>query len=727
MGGLYYTFVLLGIATSLAPAGACLLVNETFQTNVFKNWKVSATTIVAPSLTLLVLGPIWAFFLIGPVCLFGFLYWWSHEATQIYIKYYFVKNRPPVILVPDDAIDQIRRQYIAECAVANIPLPSEPIVKFIISFAKHLIQQEKKEATVPPFPVYLLNPDSPYYLGTSEELRRYRQRLDQFALFDIPHRPSSLFLTTITQALVRLTRALPPEVLRHSGSTESQSPFSIPLKTVVSIPKIVYDSVLPIIDRVKDNEYGLFSYFYDSTYSTNYSIFDSLVSALSSLQVSFDLPESVRFEHEWIIAPPGTGKTTLLSRLINADLVKVAKNQASIIVMDSQNELVPSIARLKAFAPGGPLEGRLVYIDCTDVDYPLALNLFDIGLSRLPSYSTLHREQMHNAVLSLLDYILTGLLRTEMTPHQTTLFQFSIQLLLKIPNATIRTFRELMQPGGEARHAQYVAQLDEDARAFFAHQFNAEQTKRTRQEVAARLYGVMRNRALARMFTAPQSKLDLFQEINSGKIILINAAHSLLQEEGVELVGRFFLALVAMAAAERATIAPEKRLPCFVYVDECHEIIANDTKITRILDQARKQKVGVILAHQRLAQLSEPVLDALYGSTAIKFASRISDAAAHALARNMKTTPEFIANQPRYSFAAYVRDMPAPVSLQISDFSFAKLERMTTQEQEALREQMRERYAHQPDFPEPEPMVLKAAEEASDPDSGPHTKPSTDY
>jgi hypothetical protein len=68
------------------------------------------------------------------------------------------------------------------------------------------------------------------------------------------------------------------------------------------------------------------------------------------------------------------------------------------------------------------------------------------------------------------------------------------------------------------------------------------------------------------------------------------------------------------------------------------------------------------LHHQRLAQIQPAVLDALYGATAIKFASKISDAAAHALARDMHTTPEFILNQPPYHFAAYVRGFHLPVS-----------------------------------------------------------------
>jgi hypothetical protein len=43
------------------------------------------------------------------------------------------------------------------------------------------------------------------------------------------------------------------------------------------------------------------------------------------------------------------------------------------------------------------------------------------------------------------------------------------------------------------------------------------------------------------MFAAPKSKFDFFTEMGASKVILINVPQSLLQEDGVEIVGRFFI------------------------------------------------------------------------------------------------------------------------------------------------------------------------------------------
>jgi hypothetical protein len=407
-----------------------------------------------------------------------------------------------------------------------------------------------------------------------------------------------------------------------------------------------------------------------------------------------DIPAEQRFSHHWIIAPPGHGKTQTLQYFIARDLERVARCEASVIVIDSQGDLINNILGLSAFAEDGELAGKLVLIDPEDVNYPVALNLFDVGLNRIDTYSDVDREALLNATFELYDYILTALLGAEMTSRQATLFRFTLQLILQIPEATIHTLRELMEPRGLEPYRQYLSQLDPTARQFFETRFDTKQFDQTKEQVAARLYAILTNRTLSRMFSSTRSKLDLFTEMNSSKVILINCSKRLLQETGTEIFGRFFLALIAMAAAERATLPEARRLPCFAYVDECQDYIRADEKITIILEQARKQKVGVILAHQLLSQISPRVLDSLYGATAIKFAAAVSDANAHALARNMRTTPQFIEEQPQGSFAGYMRPLtPRAVSIRIPPYVMEKLPRMSEHEQDRLRDHMRATYA----------------------------------
>lgn len=413
---------------------------------------------------------------------------------------------------------------------------------------------------------------------------------------------------------------------------------------------------------------------------------------LFDIRVPFGIPEDTRFEHHWIVSPPGTGKSTTLQCLIDHDFDRVARGEASVVVMESNRDLIKAIEGLDRFGSGGDLDGRLVLIDCEDVEYPIALNLFDVGLNELNA-SPREREALFNSAISMLDYVFRALLGAELTSRQSTLFNFSIQLLLQVPGATLDTLIDLMsvkQRDFES-YAEHLTRVDSDTRKFFELKFFSHEFDQTKAQVVDRLFAIKRIRTLSRMFSAERTKLDLYSEMGQGKVILINCAKSLLQEEGVEIVSRFFLAMILLAAEKRQLLPQSERLPTYVYIDECQDVIRRDEKLPIILDQARKFRVAMTLAHQRLDQLQPFVLSALMGSTAIKFAAKLSD---HSLARNMNTASDFIRDQPNYSYAAYIRGVTkSAVSLSIPHFNMHTMPRISPEAHKDIINIMRAKYA----------------------------------
>ena len=412
--------------------------------------------------------------------------------------------------------------------------------------------------------------------------------------------------------------------------------------------------------------------------------------------VPFRIPEKSRFEHMHILAGTGHGKTQTIQHLLTADIDRVMRGEASIVVMDSQGDLIRTISNLKTFAEHPE---KLCLIDPHDIKHPVALNLFDMGMQRLETYSALDKERLRNSAKELLNFVLSSLLGSDMTSKQATLFDFALALMLEIPGATIHTFRDLMQEGALAKYQQYVSKLDETAQDFFNKEFDVKrgQFETTKKEVVRRLYGILSNTTFRRMFSHERSKLDLFSEMNSGKIILIDTAKDLLKENGTEVFGRFFLALIANAAQERATLPSSHRLPCFVYIDECQDYISKDANVTVILEQARKQNVGLILANQYLSQISQGVLESLFANTSIKFVGGVSDRDAHAIARELRCAPAFIQQQPTGSWAAYVKNYtPTALSLKIPFGTMEALDTMGEAERLTVRQHVRSRYAALP-------------------------------
>lgn len=417
-----------------------------------------------------------------------------------------------------------------------------------------------------------------------------------------------------------------------------------------------------------------------------------LLELLFDQPLTFTIPTKARFEHHHIVAGSGHGKTQTLQYLIAKDIAAMEHGQRSIIVLDSQGDLIRNIAQLAVFAPGGALHDRLVLIDPTDVEYPVSLNLFDVGQERLSGYAPLERERLTNSILELYDFVLGTLLDAQMTQKQNVIFRYVTRLMLHIPDATIHTLRELMEPGSEVKFAEHIAKLEGTAKHFFETEFASREFEQTKKQVLRRLWGILENQTFERMFSHPRSKLDLFKEMNTGKVILINTAKDLLKEQGTEIFGRFFIAMIAQAAQERATLAGGKRVPTLVYVDEAQDYF--DRNIGLILAQARKYNAGMVLAHQYLGQLEPKLQEAFAANTAIKFAGGVSAKDARALAPMLYTQAEFIEAQGKGSFAAHVRGITKG-ALPLT-FPFGYLENlpvMTEGSRCIQRDAMRDRYA----------------------------------
>ncbi len=614
----------------------------------------------------------------------------------------------------EDAIDRVNG-FVAEWIGKVVELPESPVILEALDRCQKAALA--LETTIFTFPK--INWDiATLSLKEQVDLRRFLRAQQHFLGND--DRVSDL----LTTALGNVFGGLIPELPAIPETTDDPT-LTVPLVTLMRDPGGTVDKIIGTLLKEELVDAGLFTTLQERLYENTCSASGVLPdkeqrkpfitadeSELPPIElvetylkgtpfvdlllapVPFHIPMSARFQHHWIVAPPGTGKSTLLQFLLARDFELVANNEASVVVMESNRDLIKAVEGLKIFAPGEPLDGKLLSIDAEDVEWPIALNLFDVGMDQMESYSPADREALHNAVLSLYDYIFSALLSAEMTSRQNTLFNFTIQLLLNVPSATLDTLIDLMQPNGLKQFEQYLPKLDHDARRFFDLKFNSPEFNRTKEQVVDRLFAVKRIRTLSRMFSAPKSKLDFFKEMGSAKVILINVPQSLLQEDGVEIVGRFFISMILLAAHKRQLLPKQQRLPCFVYIDECHDFIKRDPKIPVILDQARKLNVGLILAHQRLQQLQPYVLDALYGATAIKFASQVSDAAAHALARDMRTTPEFILNQPPFHFAAYVRGLTdTAMSVGIPPVDMNALPRMTVEEWRMVRQGIRDKYA----------------------------------
>ncbi len=183
--------------------------------------------------------------------------------------------------------------------------------------------------------------------------------------------------------------------------------------------------------------------------------------------------------------------------------------------------------------------------------------------------------------------------------------------------------------------------------------------------------------------------------MQDGKIILVNTAKDLLKRDGSQLFGRFFIALLAQATLERSTVAEAERAPTLVYVDEAQEYFDDTTET--ILNQARKYKVGLTLAHQTLDQLSPRLRSVIHANTSLKCAGGVSAKDARSLADELHTTSGFIEDMRRRGgrteFAVWLKNMTAHAIRLSVPLGFLERQPILTEEHyAALLANNRERY-----------------------------------
>ncbi|MCI0549754.1 MAG: type IV secretory system conjugative DNA transfer family protein, partial [Anaerolineae bacterium] len=254
-----------------------------------------------------------------------------------------------------------------------------------------------------------------------------------------------------------------------------------------------------------------------------------------------------------------------------------------------------------------------------------------------------------------------------------------------------------------------------------------------------RLWGVLANTTFERMFSNPHNKIDLFDAMNSGKVILINTAKDLLKQEGCEIFGRFFIAMIAQAAMERATLPKERRMNTFVYIDEAQDYF--DEHIEQLLNQARKFHIGMHLAHQNLGQLGRDLNASIMASTSIKLAGGVSATDAQAFAREMRCDADFIHStrkrDTQTEFACWVKHItPQAIKISVPLGSVEQLPVISDAEYETLLLKNRKRYCTTleelerymetmpparaavtalAEVPSPEPIVAEAAKQKTSP------------
>jgi len=606
-------------------------------------------------------------------------------------------------LSADDAYVDVGSDIYSAC----LPL-SEPLLPILIRAIDEILRLEKPIFQCPEidFSNVVLS------LKESVDLRHFLRSKEHFHAQEQKVVP--LLKKCLANTFNYITEQLP--------QTFAPSPFTIPVIYTLPDPKQVLDAIQGEFSQEKYMEAGLFVELFRTIYfnlctasgiidpydpkkpfkrpSQSDDSLEEIVKTyfkgtpfldffLAPIPLKFTHEE--RYSHMHVLGGSGAGKTTLLQNLILSDLQ--SEDPPSLVIVDGQGDLINKLSHLALFDPDyGALASRLVIISPKDIQYPPALNIFDVNRERLGQYDEAAKEQVVAGVIQTFDYLFAGLLGADLTAKQGVFFRFVARLMLALPetmgrNATILDMINLMDD--PAPYKKAIESLPPIQRNFFERDFVGKTFAQTKEQIRYRLHAILENPTLARLFTATETKIDIFDVLNNGGIVLVDTAKDFLKGSSAHF-GRIFISLVLQAVLERAVIPEHKRRATFLIVDEAAAYF--DSNMDDFLTEARKYKCGCVFAHQFLDQAASSLRASLAANTSIKMAGGVSTSDARSLASDMRTTPDFILSQRRLHFACHIRNItPNAVSIPVPVGELEDQPRLTENAYERLHELNRSR------------------------------------
>jgi hypothetical protein len=278
-----------------------------------------------------------------------------------------------------------------------------------------------------------------------------------------------------------------------------------------------------------------------------------------------------------------------------------------------------------------------------DRDYPVSFNVFRQG--RKPHADTalltsqlvsVFKKYWADSWGPRLEHILrNAILAVAPDPRATLLFLYRFltdeklraKVTAKILDPVVRQFWLKEFPGyGRSLQSEAVAPALNKLGAFVAH------------PIVRNIVGQVR------------SRVDLIGLMNSRGILLANLATGQIGEDASHLLGGLLLTAIQLGAMER----PRGGATFFIYVDEFQHFVTDS--LATMLSESRKFGLGLILAHQYLAQLTDSVRDAVLGNVGSMMVFRIGASDAEQLENEF--SPPFTAGDlmalPRYNAAVKV-------------------------------------------------------------------------
>jgi energy-coupling factor transporter ATP-binding protein EcfA2 len=295
-----------------------------------------------------------------------------------------------------------------------------------------------------------------------------------------------------------------------------------------------------------------------------------------------------RFRHFYVIGQTGTGKTTLLQVMARQDI----RANRGLAVMDPHgdfaNDLMPFIPKSRS--------DDIIYFDPADLSRPLGINLLE---ATGDDEKQMVAQDALNIMIKLYGSEIFG-------PRIQDYFRNGALTLMDYPGGCALTDILRLFTDDEFQKERRRTIKDPVVRGWWDHTFS-KMGEREKGEMipffAAKFGGFITNKLMRNIIGQTKSSFDIYEVMQSQKILLINLSKGILGDVNSNLLGLIIVSKIQMAAMRRQSVAKEDRKDFFLYIDEFQNYVTDS--IESILSEARKYRLGLAVAHQYLGQLQK--------------------------------------------------------------------------------------------------------------------------
>jgi hypothetical protein len=303
-----------------------------------------------------------------------------------------------------------------------------------------------------------------------------------------------------------------------------------------------------------------------------------------------------RRRHTYIIGKSGTGKTTLIANMAIDDIRK----GRGVAIIDPHGDLCQTVLD---YIPASRIND-CCYFNPADPDFVYPLNV-------LEAENDSQKELVASGVISIFKKLYGNV---SWGPRLEHILRNAVLTLVNTPGSDLTHIVEILT-NRNYRDKVVSGLKNQTLINFWKNEFDRMDDKFQNEAVAPILNKVgqfISSTNIRNTIAHPKSKIRIEEIMNQKKILIADLSTGKLGEDNSALLGAMLITQIQLSAMNRVFQSESERSDFYLYVDEFQNFATE--AFIKILSEARKFKLNLIVANQYMAQLDRTIQDANFGN-----------------------------------------------------------------------------------------------------------------